>query len=291
LIELTFHPEASYAADWVELSSLIENSEIITKSILEKYLKAMNVKEPEITTENIFKTLEWRNQICKNYPFNLTGNSLQAKTTLIDALEYSFPLLLSTHNYFFETKIKDWNEIGDLFELYCAASTEQQFGTSLLLGNPLGNLPEAFDDCMIKVCKIMNERKGLESEKANDFNDAGVDIITYKQFDARKGKIVLLTQCASGKNWRLKGSDISLEIWVQLVNWTVTPLKALTFPYAYNFDSPSAMADWSYYQTKSGLLMDRLRLANFDKYRSSYNLQPIGNWITSQETKYEPYIV
>jgi hypothetical protein len=244
MIQLNIEPDANNGTDWIELSSIIEYPKIISKYTVEEYLSSLHVDDAEILTANIFKNIEWRSTVCKKYPFNLTDDAIKANKDVIDCIEYSFPLLLSTNNFFSDTKITDWDNVGNLFELYCAASLEQLLGDSLLIGNSLGKLPVSFDDCLRKVCSIINEVKGPKHEKANDFNDAGVDVISYRNIDSRKGKIIVLLQCASGKNWRKKGSDIKIRLWEQLVFWTAAPNKALAFPFAYDFDSPLAETDW-----------------------------------------------
>jgi len=118
---------------------------------------------------------------------------------------------------------------------------------------------------------------------------AGVDIIAWRNFDPRKGQIVILVQCASGKNWRKKGGDIKPKLWNQLVFWTVDPIKALTFPYAFDFDSPEAEDEWIYCAYDAGLLLDRLRLATFRLLECEINTDPIVEWSQNQIKIIEHY--
>ena len=74
-------------------------------------------------------------------------------------------------------------------------------------------------------------------------------------------------------------------MWNQLVFWTVEPIKALTFPYAFDFDSPTAAIDWIYYAYDAGLLLDRLRLAKFDFSKSDMDYTPIVEWSAEQVHK------
>ena len=118
----------------------------------------------------------------------------------------------------------------------------------------------------------------------------GVDVISYRNIDTRKGKIILLLQCASGKNWRKKSSDIKPRLWEQLVFWTAAPSKALAFQFAYDFDSPLAEVDWSFYSYDGGILFDRLRLALFDIPRGNFNLQPIFEYSNEKRQLLSSYI-
>jgi len=290
MLELFREPDANKGADWLELSSLHQFPQPISKSVVVEYL-SQNFDEYELHVSDIFKNIEWRSAINPQYPFEIGENFIIAKSSFQDSLEYSFPLLLSTHDFFPETEIFDWNIVGDLFELYCASSLQQQIGNSILIGNNFGGLPSDFDVCLTTVCEIMNERKGPKHMKASDFQDAGVDIIAYKNFDQRKGQIVLLVQCASGKNWYKKGGDIKPKLWSELIFWNVDPIKSLTFPFAYDFDSPRAEVEWIYSAYDAGLLLDRLRLSFFSSAISRYDLSPIHNWIKTQLNYLDSYIL
>jgi hypothetical protein len=281
LIDLLFEPDPVSGADWLELSCFLNYPSPITKAAVVGYLEG-RFEEAEILASDIFRHIEWRGTISPNYPFYISNSSIFSRADMSHSMEYLFPLLLSTHNFYRETKIADWSHVGDLFELFCTASINQLFGNAVLIGNTFGGFPTDFDNTLEQVCKIVNERKGPPHPKAKDFQDAGVDIIAWKAFDKRKGQIVLLVQCASGSNWRKKGGDIKPRLWNQLVFWTIEPVKVLTFPYAFDFDSPEAQEEWSFYAYDSGLLLDRLRLTNFKMEKSALNLNPVVEWSKNQ---------
>jgi len=263
----------------------------ISKSVLGTYFEKLEYEETELFATDIFKHMEWRKSILPSYPFSIKQDSVRSTCNAMGALEYLFPLLLSTHDFFPETRISEWSHIGDLFELFCTASIKQQIGNAILIGNEFGGFPSDFDDCLTEACKIINEKKGPRHPKAKDFQDAGVDIIAWRNFDNRKGQIVILVQCASGKNWASKGGDIRRRLWEQLVFWAVEPMKALTFPYAFDFDSPAAKDDWIYCAYDAGLLLDRLRLARFDFSKSGIDYAPISEWAIDQIEKIKLYLV
>jgi len=289
MLELSEGLDAVRGADWAELSALYDYPAPLSESVIESFFESQNAENYDLLSSDIFQHLNWRNKVCKNYPFQINENSIVAKTNIKKALPYSFPLLLATHDFYEKTTIENWSNVGDLFELYCAASLSQQIGKTILIGNQLGNLPVDFDECLLKVCQIINERKGPIHPKARDFQDAGVDIIAYRKFDQRKGQIVVLIQCASGKNWRRKGGDIKPKLWSELVFWTVDPIKAMTFPFAYDFDSPEIEKEWIYASYDAGLLLDRLRLVAFDYKKTEYDFTPINKWVKDQVKKLGDY--
>jgi len=281
MIEMPFEPDAVIGADWLELSCFLDYPTPISKIAVEGYFD-LEFAEPELLSSDIFRHIEWRKAMSPNYPFYVSDAAIHSKSGVYSAMEYLFPLLLSTHDFYQETRILNWSQVGDLFELFCTASMTQLVGNAVLIGNKFGGFSRRFDKCLEEMCNVINERKGPPHPKANDFQDAGVDIVAWRKFDKRKGQIVLLVQCASGMNWRKKGGDIKPKLWNELVFWTVDPIKALTFPYAFDFDSPEAEEDWSFYAYDSGLLFDRLRLSNFKMSECKLNLDPIREWAKKQ---------
>ena len=289
MIELSFEPNAVKGADWLELCCLLDYPAPISKSVIDSYFERLGFKGTELLVTDIFKHIEWRRSIAPNYPFYIKQYTMYSKYEVTDTLEYLFPLLLSIHDFYSETRISDWSYVGDLFELFCTASIDQLIGNAVLIGNKYGGFPSDFDDCLTEACRIINERKGPPHPKAKDFQDAGVDIIAWRKIDQRKGQIVLLVQCASGKNWRKKGGDIKRRLWNQLVFWAVEPIKALTFPFAFDFDSPRAAVEWIYCAYDAGLLLDRLRLAQFELSKSNIDCDPILKWSIDQICKIKTY--
>lgn len=296
MIELNFEPDSIEGTDWLELSCFLNYPDPIPKTVITDYLDKVYVQpenedlkktdleeyKADIESATIFKQMRWRKTILPTYPFLIDEEEVRSKSGALDILEYSFPLLLSTHYFYPETMITNWSFIGDLFELFCTVSISKIFGDSVLIGNSLGGLPSDFDACLEEVCKKINEKKGPSNPLAEDFQDAGVDVIGWRTFDQRKGQIVALVQCASGKNWTKKGGDIVPKLWGQLVFWTVDPIKALAFPFAYDFDKTKKELKWTHYALDSGLLLDRLRLANCSFSDSSVDLDPIVKWVKSQ---------
>jgi hypothetical protein len=272
-------------ADWLELCCFLEYPNEITKNMVNACLRSKD--DYELFSSDIFRHIEWRKSISQNYPFVLSDAAVRSSTAPYETQEYLFPLLLATHDFYDDTKITNWSPVGDLFELFCTASITKLVGNAVLIGNTLGQFPaaRALDAVLVQVCTLMNERKGLPHPMAATFQDAGVDIIGWKKLDKRKGQIVLLVQCASGKNWRKKGGDIKPRLWNELVLWTVEPIKVLTFPFAFDFDNPQEEEMWRFYSYDSGILLDRLRLINFkfaEFQPQVLNLEPINVWLRNQ---------
>ena len=86
-----------------------------------------------------------------------------------------------------------------------------------------------------------------------------------------------------------KRKDTTLRLWNHLVHWTVEPIKALTFPYAYDFDSPEAEIDWIFYAYDGVLLLDRLRLAAFKISKYGKETDLIVKWTADQIKKIIPH--
>jgi len=289
MIELPMEPDAVSGADWLELSCLADHPTPISRSVIVTYLERLGF-EYELLSTDIFRHVEWRASVLPSYPIHIDKSRIRSKCKYTDALQYVFPLLLSTHDLYPDTTVSNWTHVGGLFELFCTASLRQLIGNAVLIGNKeYSEFATDFDECLIEVCRILNERKGPKHPKSVDFKDAGVDVIAWKNLDKRTGQIVVLAQCASGKNWRKKGGDIITKLWRELVFWTVDPIKALAFPYAFDFDSPQAKIEWSFYAYDSGLLLDRLRLAKSELPNCEIDIDPILAWSDKQMGKIESH--
>ena len=93
-------------------------------------------------------------------------------------------------------------------------------------------------------------------EPARRFKDRGLDVVSWIPFpDTRTGKIVVLTQCAAGHNWKGKVA-VSIRAWEQYIHWAVRPTMA--------FSVPCIISDreWHDQSSDKGMLVDRIRLMN-----------------------------
>lgn len=272
-------------ADWAELACILNNRQLLAGAEMQQYLnREINEEDAEFAVENIRGQISWRKtQMPAGYPFAVSGGNIIQSADWHDFLPYTFMLLLSTHDFFDETRINRWNEIAKLFERTVNAFVKLHLGNAINIGSPRipKEAPKSFQKCINHVAIQMNESKGV-SPRISWHKDGGVDVIGWKKLDERPGKIVFLVQCAAGESWRDK-EMIPLESWREWIFFATKPIEVLAFPSIYFIGSyPEEEESWRFC-CQGRLLMDRLRLAAFDSTGLPADLRTaIGDWCDQQ---------
>ena len=93
-------------------------------------------------------------------------------------------------------------------------------------------------------------------EFPTSLKDAGLDAVTWRSLDRRKGTAVLLMQCAIGDDWDTKG--ILVELWRKFISFSAPPMTGLAFPFVP--ESVRSHVDWEILCGKIGIPLDRIRL-------------------------------
>jgi len=116
----------------------------------------------------------------------------------------------------------------------------------------------------------------------SQLKDGGIDVIAWKDFpDKLPGKLYLLGQCASGKNWREKSVGQYVKSFHG--NWFTGhpasgPIEAMFIPFTFHhdlqdtdgIDFPTLLKNRLHYETFTfGVIHDRLRIAYFADVGSS----------------------
>ncbi len=272
-------------ADFLELSALKDKRRSVSIQEFVRDLKMASADEviadseaqkdedqPDDATEALaeaaFSEMEDRSRACGHdsrcYPFEFRGNTVALQATA-DVSLYTFLALLSWYG-------KDAGPNGSngekLFEEVCAKATEAYLGgphkhvRSLVFGFPRRVLPRGFKAALDALCFEMGEgishragRPKLPHEK-----DAKLDIVAWREFDDRRqGKLIAFGQCATGRDWVGKVSELPSP-----VDWCTTwmadrpvvwPLRAFFVPHRVDH------LNWFETGVKGGLLYDRCRIA------------------------------
>jgi hypothetical protein len=200
-----------------------------------------------------------------HYPFEVASNTLSLRVGGDQSL-YTFLALLS---WFGKDAGPPGTDGEKLFEDVCARAAESYLGmsggrvTSVVFGFPRRVLARGFAAALDSLCQSMGEggghRKGRP--KLPDQKDGKLDIVTWVEFhDRRQGKLISFGQCATGRNWGEKISELPPpERWCG--HWmadtlTVLPVRSFFVPHRIDREN------WSYSGTFGGLLYDRCRIAS-----------------------------
>lgn len=216
-----------------------------------------------LTSEALDETAR-RQQICSMtyYPFIIHATSLKAAEDAEESV-YAFLLLLS----FLKGNAPQHAEAAKLFEELSAEAGAAYLGCSssknaYVFGFPRRRGPKAFLPAVAELCGkgLLNEGyANIDEPKAVHQKDARLDVVVWKNFpDARRGRIILFGQCATGADWEDKVYSLEPNKWRE--KWLVEPL--LPCPQG-AFFVPFAVSDedWKHTLIDGGVLFDRFRIA------------------------------
>lgn len=139
--------------------------------------------------------------------------------------------------------------------------------------------PRATGDAFLPALRNTFTRFGIGSVRSDvpdgmptELKDGGIDVIAWKEVpDRMPGKLCILGQCASGKNWKRK-SVVEyvglLEAWFSDQPFKFsTPAMFIPFPVHHDLDEPkrdtfrdSVAVRFQYDERRFGIIFDRLRI-------------------------------
>ena len=246
-------------------------------------LEDAGVPTPSEAVDDIWREIERRQTLAtRGYPFGITASGVQRSMAWDKSLPYAFQLLVALSGCYSGSRIAGaaWNRTAKLFEQLATEAVSQYLnGSSLNVGAPRQRgVPKDFTDCLNHLSVQLNEQRGGVPAYSSHTKDENVDVIGWIPFgDKRASQVIVLLQCAAGEHWKSKVTDISIEVWSQLINWTVRPLVAFAFPFVCESD------EWDYLSRSGGILFDRLRIA-LPTARSTLSpalSRSLKNWCTS----------
>lgn len=247
------------ATDWAEISCLFGKSPSISRPEAEKALEEAGVNNPELTIENIWREIAWRQFIAPNsHPIVAFAGRLERVKTWRMAFSYAFMLLLTCQPLYESTRIskREWPKTAKLFERLVTAAMMQYLGRAINIGAPRGGgVPISFKKCIDFICDRTRELRGPGFEFRKWTKDEGVDVFAWRPFDERSGQVIVLVQCGAGAKWQEKTMEISVGVWRKYIDFATDPMTALAFP-------DVCHNGWMYLSKQSGILLDRLRIAS-----------------------------
>ncbi len=214
------------------------------------------------TFDEIEKRLESCNEDSCTYPYKIVEDCIQVVGDA-DKTTYAFLLLLS--NFQRDAGPEDL-DAERLFEEICEVAAKSYFGGSkseveaFQFGFPRRTEPKSFAKALNKLCKAMGEGGGSrKSPTLKDQKDAKLDLAVWRAFpDGKEGKSIGFGQCATGKNWKEKLSELRADDFCEL--WmrerpSVLPIRMFFVPLRIKRDS------WRDVTVRGGVFFDRCRIA------------------------------
>ena len=259
MLELPDAEDAARVADWMELE-LSRGEPSFSKSKLASVLRDAGGVDPgEPFTSDVWRHLRRRIARHSTDYFEIRGDlALRCDDVTAGRMEYEVCLFFSLYGASVQTGSKP-----KLFERMCAEAVSHYVGGKVFVfGWPvLPDVQTAIAARVQQVAGLMGER--FVEAPAARYKDRGVDLIAWKPFsepddsDHRSGQFVVLSQCASGHDWRDKTRELPMPSWKQYIHWATNPMAGFSVPCVIDDDL------WHDVNNEvEGIVMDRIRIAN-----------------------------
>jgi hypothetical protein len=236
-------------ADWVEFYSALEENEISMTEV-SSAIETYGGFEPEDSfMSDIWSELDRRQLLYgEKPPFIVDPSSVIPTIKWENNPEYMMCLLLSILG-----NSEDATATGKLFERLSSEAIKNYLGgCTIIYGHPSKQTVK-------DIANNLYER--FNFPPSPNFKDRGLDVIGWKPFeDRRPSQVVILFQCAAGKNWKSKLRDLPIDAWCNYIAWGVKPIRGFILPQIVphkEFEDCSCDA---------GVLIDRARI-----YRNTFN--------------------
>lgn len=262
MIQLPISENIDVLADWAEASCFFGHLKFISRSEIESALEESGIANTETKIGDIWGEINRRHFIASiAHPIVCKQEELERLGNWSYSPAYAFQLLLALRSYFpsMSISVSKFNKAAKMFEQITthALSGYLEKCPVANIGSPrAGDIPRNFCKCLDYIAKELREKRGIIRQFQCSTKDENVDIVAWHPFkDGRPGQMIILTQCAAGKDWKTKMGEISLDVWRQYINWLVEPLKAFAFPFV------CVQHEWDYRSRMGGILLDRLRIS------------------------------
>lgn len=252
MIKLPNPDSSSIVADWTELY-IATTGNAVSKAKLISLLERSSGEEPnEPFISDVWAELNRRQKLYTSALFTIDKLAIEPIENDIPRITYIACLLIALYG-----PSNSSLNVPKLFErLSCLAIKQYLGGEGIVFGWPVEPGTEtSIRERVIGLASRLSENY-VESPRET-YKDRGVDVIAWKPFsEKRSSQIVVLLQCASGKDWRNKTLDLPLNSWEQYIHWSNNPIKAFSVPCVIS------SRDWHDVSKEGGILFDRIRITN-----------------------------
>jgi hypothetical protein len=270
-------------ADWIEFNTLFGDGAHVAKSDIRRPLEALNVESRrgrgkttvEALLGAIARRVTSRAALAGDaYPIKRSRGSYGRKGDWDAYLPYSFALLCTLSHHYAELALSD-GQAKRPAELLGLLSTEAiaayLAGSAVRFDAPRrAPVPQKFRTALEYLGRMAGEPIWSEDFSASSQKDDGLDVVAWKPFsDGRGSQVLILAQCAVGKDWSAKLTELDAATWSKHVRWHVDPIRAFVVPFQHGGD----LKDWERMSTKAGVVFDRSRLARLTVNNVSTDLR------------------
>jgi len=247
-------------------------------------LSAFDDNNDEAVEEKIlevFYEIELRSKAADTaYPFTLDYRRfgvIELRSEWVNYSAYTFCLCLS----YFGWDIRSTKTINapKLFEqISCLAAQHYLHGEAVGFGAPRTELPSGFASAIDKLSQLIGEGDGYSENPTLNRQDDRLDVVAWKDFtDKLPSKIIMFGQCAAGRNWQDKLSEMQPASF-----WNLWMRRSTSSPLLRSFFVPHRVeySSWKYVTEYGGLFFDRCRTAYW-AHQAHANLNEQVAWVST----------
>lgn len=262
--DLLINDNIEYVADWIELY-VNYNKKNLSKSTIRRLTEESLGDCDEGFIDSILGELETReNYYGKNKPFRLNDGKVIYLNKFNNDLIYRMCLILSMFGI-----EKRGDSITQSFEIISGNVVKNYIDGDLIIAGFPNN--KSLNELLVDFCSQSFEIKGNREPFKTD-KDRGVDLICWKSFDdCRSNQIVLLIQCAAGKNWDNK-KPVPTITWNNYINFHFHPIVGFTVPHIIKKNN------WNNRGEEYGILFDRGRICQYYSHGNTEVESEIDIW-------------
>lgn len=294
-------------ADWLEASTLVEESSIPKAELMEE-LRSSGLVLPrdesfgedsdelgldddedldsalERLADDVISECRQRSiTLSQSYPF-VAKSGLFSLRTDCTYDGYAFLLLADLGHHYPQLKdaVKADSHSGRLMEKVVEGALRGLFGPSKRFGWPIEpGWPKSIDDRVARLGESLGVAVDSLTDKTDPADkDRTLDVVgLYSMAGSTEATMAILVQCAAGKDWKQKLGAPSVEMWNNLLIWNTMLVRAIALPWRLG----GRKGDWTYGRVCSmsngAMVLDRPRLLAGDPDK---NLDPAARDDISQ---------
>lgn len=262
-------------ADWAELVAIFGEGEVTTTDIADvlhnselletswSHVEGSPQERAEQVAQETVREIRKRARRCASYPIRVINNSSIVCDDWDKHLCFTSLLLADIGRDFsaLAGSVIPGGAFSMLFEKVTRACAQAICGgTSVRFGWPVeASWPKPIADRVARLAERFSVNTGsLASLKPHD-KDLGLDVVARLGLgDDDHGSLVMLVQCATGKNWTGKKGEPSIDHWKTIVAWQASLVRGIAFPWRWR--GSSRELGRKSLEFDGAVILDRLRL-------------------------------
>jgi hypothetical protein len=251
-------PWSDEVADWVECSVLASDRDF-KRGDLKSAISREDIDNPDLLNQQVWAILQERDALYTvGRPVVMDGDRIRKAHTSDSQLRiYRYLCLLGLGQLDPEDR--------KLFEELVGALLRPVFGENVVrIGHPASS---GLDPSFRSRVETYASQSGLIAGEVGEppfsaDKDLGLDVISWWPWeDRRGGNVHFLIQCATGRDWKDKLNDVSLNVLKRHLNWSVPPVRVFSVPKVIQVSEDA----WLRLSDSGGLILDRPRLLELSR--------------------------